>query len=135
MFVFFLLSIIFLLSIFLLICSNQYLYYDKKHSSPNKNSYTESLLYKDIQLFFNDTFEYKEANKRNRIFYLFILASLTTFFIIYFVNIIFLLMSNKSNSFDTSIFTISLLASFIILMYFFSKTEYFQNNNRNKSFL
>lgn len=134
MFVFFLLSIIFLLSIFLLICSNQYLYYDKKHSSPKTRfSYTESLLYKDIQLFFNDTFEYKEANKRNRIFYLFILASLTTFFIIYFVNIIFLLMSNKSNSFDTSIFTISLLASFIILMYFFSKTEYFQN--KNKSFL
>lgn len=131
---FLLLSIIFLLSLFLLICSNQYFYYDKKHSSPkNKFSYSESTLYKDIQLFFNDTFEYKKANERNGIIYAILLASLIIFFVIYFINIFFFFMSNTNNTLDTTVFIISLSGSFIILIYLFRQTEFFKV--RNKSFL
>lgn len=126
---FLLLSIIFLLSLFLLICSNQYFYYDKKHSSGN---YIQSTLYKDIQLFFNDTFEYKKANTRNGLLYAILLASLIIFFVIYFINIFFFFMSNKNNTLDTTIIMISLFGSFIILIYLFSQTEIFKI--RNKSF-
>ncbi len=126
---FLLLSIIFLLSLFLLICSNQYFYYDKKHSS---GKYIESTLYKDIQLFFNDTFEYKKANERNGLLYAILLASLIIFFVIYFINIFFFFMSNTNNTLDTTVFIISLFGSFIILIYLFSQTKFFKF--RNKSF-